>query len=72
VQRLQDNIKFAKHHDVQFLFALHALQNKGYARAKEIMDATYKVYTEKQALLSVESEFLAAYINVHKHTQELP
>lgn len=69
INSMIENVKFKTHPDIQYLIGLYNEKCKNYAKAKDIYEAIYKIYSQNGCVVNNESELLTQYINIHKHFQ---
>jgi hypothetical protein len=68
--RLRDS-KVSDHPDIIYMKAMMCVKLKKYIEANELFKKADQIYTENQAIINGESEFLKGYINNFKNLQDI-
>lgn len=71
IDNIYSTMNFKEHPDVTYMYALSHIKRKNYVRAKDLMDAAYRMYGENGCILNKGSEFLNTYCDLFSHVQDV-
>lgn len=67
---LKSTVRFKNHPDILTLQAIGEMKVGDFAKAKELFDEAYAMYTKNECILNSESEFILLYSRIFKYVQD--
>jgi hypothetical protein len=67
---LKSTVRFKNHPDILTLQAIGEMKVGDFAKAKELFDEAYTMYTKNECILNSESEFILLYSRIFKYVQD--